>query len=248
MKTLPLILFFSCLGLANAQALVDLHVAPDASAKFITRIDPNSPSLGPATPVDDPARAAEGWVSATYSRSLTGYIHSSNMGPDQTPQPGAAIFSFPIENSAPVGTCLQGDAVEILSRGEWLQIRVQRQLVAYYRGSSAPSSATASAKAMAAKDPAREPVREPIVERPITQSFSGVFKQAAPRLGLFTAPLPFVLVDDNGKRVAHVDTSGIVVAGSLQSFLNKPVVIHGQLEKLPDANQWVLRARNIRLR
>lgn len=245
MKTLSLIPLFLWTGLALAQPVLNLYVQPDPASKRISQVSADNPGLGPAVAVGDPAKAAEGWVSASFNRTLTGFVHRSDMGPDNQPTPGAAIFSFPLKGSSSVGTCLQGDAIEILAPGEWSQIRLQRQTVVYY---IEPDPSSVTAPPASAATPAREPIREPVVARPITQSFSGTFQQASPRLGLFAAPMPFVLIDDKGKRIAHVDTANIVVSGSLQSFIGKPVVIYGPLEKLPDSNQWVLRAHTIRIR
>lgn len=250
MKTLSVILLFFWTSLALAEPVLDLRVQPDPTSKRISFIPPTDPSLGPATPVDDPAKAAEGWRSAAFTRSLRGFIHRSSMGPDNRPQQGAAIFSMPINNSQAIGTCLNGDAIEVLSQGEWNEVRIQRQTIVYFiePGPATTATSPTATSPTAAAAPAREPVREPVVPRALRQDFSGTFQLATARLGLFAAPTPFVLVDDKGKRIAHVDTANIVVSGSLQSFIGKPVVIHGLLEKLPETNQWVLRAHNIRTR
>jgi hypothetical protein len=45
-----------------------------------------------------------------------------------------------------------------------------------------------------------------------------------------------------------VDTSGIVLPGSLSDYIDQLVIIHGERELLSPSRDWIIRARNMRLK
>jgi len=96
-----------------------------------------------------------------------------------------------------------------------------------------------------------DPVVAPGSTRPtppefLGQSYTGIFKQSKRRLGLFKPRAPFFLEGADGRRIAWVDTSSVVIPGSLQSYLNHEVVIHGERDLLENSSDWIIRARNMR--
>jgi len=96
-----------------------------------------------------------------------------------------------------------------------------------------------------------EPVRPAPEARPkppefLGQSYRGTFKKAKKHLGLFRPKAPFYLEGSDGRRIAWVDTNNIVVTGSLQSYLDKEVVVHGERTLMDNSSEWIIRARNMR--
>lgn len=78
------------------------------------------------------------------------------------------------------------------------------------------------------------------------QSYEGTFRKSQRRLGLFAPKAPFYLEDGRGDRIAWIDTSEIVIPGSLKNFLDEPVIIFGERDFLPGSRDWIIRARNMR--
>jgi len=80
------------------------------------------------------------------------------------------------------------------------------------------------------------------------QRYEGVFKRSKRTLGLFAPKAPFHLEGADGRRIAWVDTSGIVLPGSLSDYIDQLVIIHGERELLSPSRDWIIRARNMRLK
>lgn len=82
----------------------------------------------------------------------------------------------------------------------------------------------------------------------IGQSYQGTFKRSKRKLGLFKPPAPFYLESAEGTRIAWIDTKDIVIPGSLKSYLDKAVIVHGERDFMESSKDWIIRARNMRLK
>jgi hypothetical protein len=82
----------------------------------------------------------------------------------------------------------------------------------------------------------------------IGQSFEGVFKRTSGFMGLFRPPYPFALENANGRRIAYVDVAEIVLPGSLKNYLGERVIVYGPRRQHKDSDEWVILARNMRLK
>jgi hypothetical protein len=82
----------------------------------------------------------------------------------------------------------------------------------------------------------------------IGQSYQGTFKLSKKTFGLFKPKEPFYLESAEGNRIAWVDTSDIVVPGSLKTFIDKAVIIHGERDYMESSKDWIIRARNMRMK
>lgn len=96
-----------------------------------------------------------------------------------------------------------------------------------------------------------EPVRAAPEDRPTPpeffgQSYTGTFKKAKKRFNLFKPKSRFYLEGGDGRHIAWVDTANLVIPGSLQSYLDKEVVVHGERTLLKNSTDWIIRARNMR--
>jgi hypothetical protein len=92
--------------------------------------------------------------------------------------------------------------------------------------------------------------RKPTATPPdaIGQSYQGIFKLSKRTFGLFKPFAPFYLESADGNRIAWIDTSNIVIPGSLKGYLDKTVIIHGEREFNTSNKEWVIHARNMRLK
>ena len=82
----------------------------------------------------------------------------------------------------------------------------------------------------------------------IGQIYQGTFKLSKKTFGLFKPQAPFYLESAEGNRIAWVDTSKIVVPGSLKTYVDKAVIIHGERDFIESSKDWIIRARNMRLK
>lgn len=80
------------------------------------------------------------------------------------------------------------------------------------------------------------------------QSYHGTFRKSKRSFGLFKPKAPFYLEGSNGKRIAWMDTDNIVLPGSLNQFLDKTVIVHGARDYLSSSKDWIIRARNMRIK
>lgn len=80
------------------------------------------------------------------------------------------------------------------------------------------------------------------------QTFEGRFKRSGKRFGLFAPRAPFYLADANDRRIAWIDTTDIVIPGSLKAFIDQPVIIYGERDFLPGSGDRIIRARNMRIK
>lgn len=105
-----------------------------------------------------------------------------------------------------------------------------------------------AAAAATATGPAPIPERKPVEPEVTGQRYEGTFKRAKRFLGMIKPKAAFYLEGSNGKRIAWVDTDDIVVPGSLKPYLDQAVIIHGEREYLDSKRDWIIRARNMRLK
>ena len=80
----------------------------------------------------------------------------------------------------------------------------------------------------------------------IGQRYQGTFKRSKKRFGLFKPRADFYLEDASGDRIAWLDIKDIVVPGSIKSYLDQQVIIHGERSRLK--SDWVIHAKNMRLK
>lgn len=84
----------------------------------------------------------------------------------------------------------------------------------------------------------------------LAQSIEGELRRARNRMLFFPPPHPFELTDTEGKRMAWVNLHNAIYSGSIGQFLQKRVVIHGEIVTPEDesARNSVIEAKKLRLR
>jgi hypothetical protein len=112
-----------------------------------------------------------------------------------------------------------------------------------------PAGTPATAPAFTPSDrstpPAVGPLRDPAFAG---QSYEGIFKRSSKRFGLFRPKADYFLENAQGRRVAWVDLSKIVIPGSISNYLDEAVIIHGPRDKVDSSRDWIIHARNMRLK
>ncbi len=252
---------------ASAQAL-DLYLAPDPGSFKVASILPGDARLGVPAPVRDAQLAAQGWQYATFRGVVTGYVPDAKIGKDLLPVDHALVHAGPDATSPVLKPYRSGDRIEIRDTGEWWQVLLETELTVYFRTSAPPlppvTGTALEPTVQAGTPPAAHAAPPPAAEPPpafvdraatvavapdaISQPHEGVFRVARPRFGLIPPQLPYYLEGADGRRLAWIDTRQIVVPGSLEAFIDRPVVIHGERERLAESRDWVIRARTMRLK
>jgi hypothetical protein len=195
-----------------------LHAAPDS----------DSPVLGLFSSADQPEIVDSGeWWTLRLRKTFPVYFlldEPPPLPPVTAAAPGSLIEITP---AAPAAEAPAGQLIDAQPA---------------FDPSSAQSSGTAAAV------PVREPALRTSIPGLTSKSYEGIFKRSRRTLGLFTPAEPFYLEGTNGKRIAWVDTSEIVVPGSLKSFLDQRVIVHGEREYKASSKDWIIRARNMRVK
>ncbi|MGC9450846.1 MAG: SH3 domain-containing protein [Oceanipulchritudo sp.] len=264
----------SACSLAGEAAEIDLHLQADTASRKVETTTLDDPRLGQPTPVLDEARAALGWHFADFKGEITGYVPDAKIGKDLLPVDNALIFSGPGTESTVLGTFRTGDPVEIIDTGEWWKIRYGGGFPVYFVLETPPPlpPVTGMAEETVVADteeagmfeetgavdipeespPPAELLPEEQRRGPppgtVGQRYEGVFKRSKPFLGLIQPKAPFYLEGANGRRIAWVDTSGIVIPGSIKDFLDRNVIIHGERTLKESGGDWIIQARNMRLK
>ena len=274
MKNLKTRLLLSLLSIALIHSLsaqtdtIDIHIRADIQSAKVDSISLDDPRLGQPTPVLDEAKAALGWHFADFSGQAVGYVQDAKIGKDMMPVDNTLVYAEPSENSAVIAVYQFGDDLEILDTGLWWEVRFSGDFPVYFVLDTPPPlpAVTASVEpapmvapvidesAVVAQGTAVAVTTLPAPElkdenpRPgvIGQRYHGTFKRSKKRYGLFKPKTAFYLEDASGDRIAWLDIKEIVVPGSIKSYLDQEVIIHGERSRLK--SDWIIHAKNMRLK
>ncbi|MFO7726602.1 MAG: hypothetical protein R6V45_13785 [Oceanipulchritudo sp.] len=260
------------------EARVDLYLEPDIASQWVASVSLDDPRLGTPAPVMDEARAAIGWQVAEFEGPVTGYVPDAKIGKDLLPVDNTPIYSQPEADSPVLGLYRDADRLEIIDTGNWWKLEIETVFPVYFVLDSIPALPPVSGEAIVELDQDPRPDSDPVIfetpplgtapsaraaesgeqeTRPLPapvspgltgKSFEGTFMESQRRFGLFSPKEPFFLADSRGRRIAWIDTSEILVPGSLRAFLGKRVIIHGKRKYLQPSGDWILQARNMRLK
>lgn len=260
---------FSLLPALTGAPMVDLFLETDAQSARLDSVSLDDPRLGQATPVLDEEMAALGWHFADFKGEVDGYVQDAKIGKDMLPVENAVIFSGPSTQSPVLGIYKDSDPIEVVDTGEWWKLRYGGGFPVYFVLQTPPPLPPVTAEAEAAPlalaaTPAPALIDEPagtstggVVSMPkdsppppgvVGQRYEGTFKRSKPFLGVVKPKTPFFLEGVDGDRLAWVDTSAIVVPGSMKDFVDKQVIIHGERTKAGSSKDWIIHARNMRLK
>ena len=249
-------------SLMQAQTdTLELYLQPDLQSEKVDTVEAGDPRLGPGLPVPDEASAAIGWHFADFKGTINGFIPDAKIGKDLFPVENAIIYAGASSESPVIDTYHKGDQLEIVDTGAWWEVRLTTVFPVYYivdPATSSPSAGPLSIETMPILEQPAPATGKGIVlgEGPppripdnITgQSYQGTFRKSKRGLGLFSPLAPFYLEDSRGGRLAWVDTSGLVGPGTLDRYMNQTVIIYGERELEARKKEWIIRARNMRLK
>jgi hypothetical protein len=249
-------------GLAWCAALhaATLNVAtavqsqPDPSSAVITVLKAGSEQ--PAA-TDKVGPAPAGWTAIDVAGPFEGYVRNRDLTKQLDVIPGSTVYVAPKDGAAALCVFEKGDKAEITGlHGGWTQVRLEKTLVGYIQASpaaAAPATAVASAPvAPAVPAPSAAPVRaEQAAPADQNAALSKLFEGTlATTKSLIYPKRPYAwqLVDADGKRIAYVDLSKLLLTDQIENYAGHAVVVLGSLTSVKDAGDLVIEVEALRLK
>ena len=207
--------------------------------------------------------------------SLEGYVPDAKIGKDMLPVDNTIIKLEPDEQSEVLGIYTFGDPIEIIDTGLWWKIQVKTEFPVYFVMDRLPPVALAADAANStgtsmeiettagiiddttlfntSVEPAgggvppvsiMEQEQEP--RGIVARSYTGMLRKSRNRVVIFKAKAPYYLVGENGKRLLWVDFGEIIMPGSINLYIGRNVIIHGEPTQDEKSKEWILHVRTIR--
>ncbi len=87
-----------------------------------------------------------------------------------------------------------------------------------------------------------------VTAKSLSLDFQGTLRTAEKINLLMDPPFPYELVDQNGQAIAYLDFSEMLHSAPIDSFLNKPVIVHGRKSSRLARHRLVILVQSIRQR
>ena len=213
-----------------------------------------------------------GWVAIRSSGPFTGFVRNRDVVNDGAVRPGSAIHVQPLPDAPLLLVTEEGDNVTASEpMGDWSRATLRTELIVFAyvlppesrsqaaevtEVPSSPENVTISANDAQPKGkskPAkasrkREPKPEPVVVETAgaPRTFEGYLMRTRRFLGR-GPKYDYQLVDENNKRVALLDLSGLQATSPLDTFENRRVSIYGPGLSRPDVQDVIIRVQTLRL-
>jgi len=253
-------------GLAWCAALhaATLNVAtavqsqPDPSSAVIAVLKAGSEQPAASGKV---GAAPAGWTAVDVAGPFEGYVRNRDLTKQLDVIPGSTIYTAPKDGAAALAVFEKGDKAEITGlRGGWTQVRLEKTLVGYIQMSPSAAAPAAAAAPAPVAPSASAPSAAPIgAAQAATGAAPGDQNVALSRLFEGTLattksliypkrPYDWQLVDADGKRVAYVDLSKLLLTDQIENYSGHAVVVLGSLRPVKDAGDLVIEVEALRLK
>jgi hypothetical protein len=257
--TIKLILAAAALTGGAALNAATLNVAtavqskPDASSAVIAILPAGAdqPALSDKVGAPPP-----GWIAVDIAGPFEGYVKNKDLTKQLDILPGSSIYLSPKDETQVFAVYEKGDKADITGlHGRWTQIRLQKTLVGYIQADAAASVSTAPVAASPAPAPA--PSVPPAATAPAPSAPSGDVALSKLFEGTLSGtrtllsprrPFDWQLVDADGKRIAYVDLSKLLLTDQIDNYAGHSVVVLGSLDSVKDSTDLVVRAEGLRLK
>jgi Bacterial SH3 domain len=259
-------LFLAALSLAGTATLSGATLSvptavqsqPDPASAVIEVLKAGSEQPAPST-----APAPDGWLAVDLPGPFEAYVKNKDLTKQLDVLPGASIRLSPKDGAAVLTVFQKGDKAEITGlHGSWTQIRLDKTLVGYIQsgpiasaplvpaapvpssgGAPVPVPSTQPAAGAAAPAPAAPPGDD----IPLSRLFEGTLASTKALLSLHR-PYDWQLNDANGKRVAYIDLSKLLLTDQIENYAGRNVVVLGALLPIKDSRDLVIAAEGLRLK
>jgi hypothetical protein len=256
--TIKLILAAAALTGSAALNAATLNVAtavqskPDASSPVIAVL----PAGADMPALSDKAGAPpSGWVAVDMAGPFQGYVMNKDLTKQLDILPGSGIYLSPKEATVPFATYEKGDKADITGlHGKWTQITLQKSIVGYIQADAAASVSSAPVAAAPAPAPAPsaptsvapEPAA-PTDDAGLSKLFEGTLTGTRTLL-MPKKPFDWQIVDADGKRIAYLDLSKLLLTDQIENYAGHAVVVLGYLESIKNSSDLVIHAEGLRLK
>lgn len=261
-----LVLLAAALRAAPVAETTAVHAKADASSAPIGFISAGTePTLAVAA-------APAGWQAVELTGPHEVFVQNKDILKNLDVKPGAVYRVQPKIDAPALTTAEQGDPVEIIGlRGKWTQVRLNRKIVGFIVGTTAPQPAVARAVPTPTPTPA---VNRPLAPAPVSAAGYGTTatgqavpmtnlgdggSSALPRLfqGKLVStrnplrprrPYEYQLNDDAGVRYTYVDISRLLQTEQIEKYVDRTVVVYGAAQAVPNSKDMVVLAESLQLR
>jgi len=257
--TIKLILAAAALSACAALDAETLSVAtavqsqPDVASPVIAVLKAGSEQPALSDKVGPPP---PGWIAVDLAGPFVGYVKNKDLTKQLDVTPGSNIYLKPKDGTGVLTVFAKGDKAEITGlHSGWTQISLDKPLVGYIQTvTSAPMPAAAPAPESAAPMPPPPAAPAASASVPIAPSdvalsklFEGTLAGTRTLLSP-KRPYDWQLVDADGKRIAYVDLSKLLITDQVENYAGHGVVVLGSLDTVKDSQDLVIRAEGLRLK
>jgi hypothetical protein len=244
----------AALDAATLSVATAVQSQPDPSSAVITVL-----KAGSEQPVasDKVGPAPAGWLAVDVAGPFEGYVRNKDLTKQLDVEPGANIYLAPKDGGAVLAVFEKGDKAEITGlHGGWTQVRLEKTLVGYIQAGpaapvsaavSAPSSPAAPAPAAPSGPQSTAPAAGGGQSGALSKLFEGTLATTQTILSP-KRPYDWQLADADGKRIAYVDLTKLLLTDQIENYAGHAVVVLGSLKPVKDANDLVIEVEALRLK
>jgi hypothetical protein len=253
------------LDAAPLSASTAVQTQPDPASPVITVLKAGSEQ--PA-PTDKAGPAPAGWSAVEVPGPFEGYVRNKDLTKQLDVLPGTSVYMAPSDDAGVLAVFEKGDKAAITGlHGGWTQVRLDKTIVGYIRtGPAEPAAVPVAPTTPSAPGPAA-PAAAPESTAPVTAAPAAPAPAAAAQEGevalsqLFEGtlastramfeprrPYHWQLLDANGKRIAYVDLSKLLLTEQIASYAGHAVVVLGSIRPAKESNDLVIEVVGFRLK
>jgi hypothetical protein len=236
------------LGVATA-----VQSQPDPASAVITvlKAGAEQPALSDKVGAPPP-----GWIAVDVPGPFEAYVKNKDLTKQLDVVPGSNLFGSPKDGSPVLTVYQKGDVTEITGlHGSWTQIRLDKTLVGYIQtdvaaavpATLAPVPATTGASAAPSAAAPAQPAATDSGPVAFSKLFEGTLTGTRTLL-MPKKPFQWQLSDSDGKRIAYVDLSKLLIPDQIDNYAGHSVVVLGSLEGVKDTTDLVIHAEGLRLK
>jgi hypothetical protein len=245
----------AALNAATLNVATAVQSRPDAASPVISVLPAGSEQ--PA--VSDKAGAPPaGWIAVELAGPFQGYVKNKDLTKQLDILPGSSIYLSPKDEASAFATYEKGDKADITGlHGKWTQITLQKTIVGYIHGTAVASEAPAPVASAPEPAPAPSPAAPaasapadaspPTDDAGLSKLFEGTLTGTRTLL-MPKKPFEWQLVDADGKRIAYLDLSKLLLTDQIDNYTGHSVVVLGFLESIKKSDDLVIHAEGLRLK
>ncbi len=244
-KFLVFIVFLSVCQFSHAVDKIKLHLAPSKKSPSILQVKSDDPRLTEDIPTIIDKKNQQIWYEITYTDSLIGYVANRDIGKDLAAIPGAKIHLKPNNKSPLLAIVGKDHFTEVIQAGDWIKLKFEIPITLYFqKRSDIDAVVEIEDKPFIEVDNKKELIPTNPFNK--TRYFEGHLKRVGKPLSI-TSKYKYQIVKSNGRRIAFIDISNLLVSNLSKTYLNKEVIVYGTPVRLKNSDDFLINAITMRL-